>query len=465
MRPGINLLPYQIEGKQFLLEKGSALLGDEVGLGKTIQSLAVVDHHLHHDASVTTLIFCPSILKYQWRTEILKFLDVKEDDIVVIEGTAKKRKEQWSSKAKFYIANYELIQRDFKLIDQRAYTFIIADEATRLSNPFSNTVAGAVVPHSRPKRRVGGIKALRSVHRLALTGTPVSNSAQDVWSILDWVQPKCLGNYWSFINKYCVKNFWGAITASKNVDLLAQLIEPHIIRRLKVDVLPQLPDKIMADVSFELSDDEQKLYDQIKKDLLFEIQDIDISKILNPVNLSMTLPKMMALRRLANGMELVGTKQKSSKLEALKELMSQLGDKKVIIFTEFSDMADILYREFLDKRPLVISGEVNDPGIRAKTIDTFNTDPNFNLLVMTSAGQFGLNIQSASVVIHYDQPWSLAKLVQREGRAHRMGQKESVLVYNLLGRKTIDEYIAKKLLSKKDLSSRLLLEDIMEMLE
>ena len=129
--------------------------------------------------------------------------------------------------------------------------------------------------------------------------------------------------------------------------------------------------------------------------------------------------------------------------------------KKVIIFSEFSEMCKILNRELKRWNPLMIIGEISSEG-RKKVVEEFKTDPEKNLLIMSSAGAFGLNLQVASVIIHYDQPWSLSKMQQRDGRAHRIGQKDSVLVYNLLAKGTVDYYVKKVIHGKAELSNKIL---------
>ena len=157
-------------------------------------------------------------------------------------------------------------------------------------------------------------------------------------------------------------------------------------------------------------------------------------------------------------------------MEILKELLAEAitDGKKAIIFTQFAEMADILKRELKEYSPLLISGKIKEK--YCDVVEKFNNVEDHKILIMTSAGQFGLNIQRASLVFHYDQEWSLAKMEQREGRAHRYGQKDTVLIYNLLARGTVDNYVKKILHGKRQLSDKILgdipitMKDIQEML-
>lgn len=446
----LPLFPYQKVGAAFLYKIGSGLLGDDVGLGKTIQSLAVAEKA----KTEKVLIFCPASVKWQWAGEIEKFIP-SDKRTVVIEGSVLQRRKLWNTDARFYIANYELLLRDYSLMT-RFWDLIIADEATKISNPQA--------------KQSRAIKKLRATCRIALTGTPVSNRANEIWSIIDFCVPGVMGNYYTFLQRYCLKNQWGGIFGYQNIEELQKKIKRYMIRRQKQDVLPELPLLISTDIPFELSAEEKKVYNNLKKEILFEIKKKDIAKIENPMTIQYTLVKMTRLRQLADSMELLGYNTKSSKLEVLKELLdSGLNNgRKAIVFTQFAEMADILERNLAKYKPLKISGKIKEK--YQDVIDRFNAGEENKILIVTSAGQYGLNIQRASMVFHYDCEWSLAKMKQRTGRAHRIGQKDAVLEYNLLAKGTVDYYVKKVLHAKARLSDEILgdtpigMADIREML-
>jgi SNF2 family DNA or RNA helicase len=434
----LPLFPYQKVGARFISTIGSGLIGDEPGMGKTVESLAVVED----SSAKSVLIFCPSAVKYQWAEEIKKFIPT-DNSVMVVDGAKEERIIQWRSGVRFFVANYELLLRDFLEMDTREWGCIIADEATKIANP-----------HAKQSR---AIKRLRARDRIALTGTPISNRAQEVWSIIDFCRSGAFGSYYDFMNRYCVKNQWGGVFGYQNTDELRAKLKRFMIRRTKKEVLPDLPEKIITDIPFLLCDTEKELYNKIKQEILFEIKEADIAKIENPMTIQMALVKMLRLRQLCDSLELLGESKTSSKLEVLKELMREAlegNDQKAIVFTQFAEMADILERELRDYKPLKISGKVSDD--YHNIVRKFNEIEDYRVLVMTSAGQFGLNIQRASVVFHYDQEWSLAKMEQREGRAHRIGQKNSVQVFNLLAKGSMDMYVRKVLRAKRSLSDQIL---------
>src|SRR3990167_3023384 len=261
-KTSLPLFPYQLKGAEFLHRIGSGLLGDEMGLGKSVQALAVCELA---DAK-KVLIFCPSSIKWQWKEEIEKFMP--DSSVVVIEGVPRERLTLWRGDYCFYVVNYELLLRDFALMNAFEWDIIIADEAHKISN--------ARAKQSRM------IKKLRGKRKIAMTGSPLSNRANEIWNLIDFCQPGVFGNYWVFIQRYCLKNKWGAIFGHQNVEELRDKLQKHMIRRLKVDVLPELPEKIIVDIPFNLSEEENKLYQNIKREILFEIDQQDISKLEHP---------------------------------------------------------------------------------------------------------------------------------------------------------------------------------------
>lgn len=327
----LPLFPYQKVGAAFLYQIGSGLMGDEVGLGKTIQALAVCEKV----NAGKVLIFCPASIKWQWAAEIEKFLypnGAPEGEIVVVEGNKRTRdlilqdqimirSENWKGKvnelrqsfgARFFIVNYELLLRNFDAMNCREWDIIIADEATKISNATA--------------KQAKAIKRLRAKRRIAMTGTPVSNRANEIWNIIDFCVPGALGNYYAFLQHYCLKNQWGGVFGYRNLEELQVKIKRYMIRRKKEEVLPDLPEKIITDIPIEMSEEEKIFYKRLKKEILFEIKHTDISKIDAPMTLQYTLVKLTRLRQVSDSMELLGENTKSSKLEALKEILAEFLD-------------------------------------------------------------------------------------------------------------------------------------------
>lgn len=434
---GLPMYLYQQVGAGFGCAVESGLLGDQPGLGKTIQSLAMTK--IRNAQKV--LIFCPMSMKKTWQEEIDKWLPGSTS--VIVGGTPKQREAQWGTDAQFYICNYHLLQRDLAPMRAVLWDFVIADEATTISNPKSATSKN--------------IKKIKAKHKIALTGTPLSNSAEDVWSIMDWAQPGLLGTFWQFQEEYCMKDKFGSITGYKNLSKLRDKIEPFMLRRLKKDVLHELPPKTYENVYVEFTDDERKLYNAIKEETM---EELEASGMFSQENLGSAMVKIVRLKQMTGTCELINGENQSSKLDALKELLEVVlsGDEKTIIFTSFREMAVILMRELAKWKPLLIAGGVS-PEERDANRLAFNEDEEHKILIMTSAGSMGLNLQRASSVIHYDMPWSIAMTEQREDRAHRHGQKRNVTIYRMIVQDSIDEYILKVLHKKKKVSDAVLGEE------
>ena len=457
-RTSLPLYEFQKKGSVWMTHMKRCLLADQPGLGKTIQTIAALsDSNL---APSNILVIANASNKYDpWENEIKKW---SSETPLIIGGKAEERSYQWASwkKYKWIVCNYELILRDYDLIKEIKWDAIVCDEAQRISNPSAKTTRA--------------IKSLHAEIRIALTGTPVSNSPVDIFSIMDWLHPGYLGNYKQFFADYVVEDNFGNVRAYKNLPKLFSLLEPFILRRTKEEVLDDFPSLTIQQISFDLSLEEQKIYAAIKTTIIDELGGY-IDKI-DPKTLALVPVKMLRLLQTIDHPKLIGEQFEgdSSKLKATKEhLVTILSDikmlstgqipikeytvdrDKLLIFTQFKMMAYLLQKELQNYSPLVITGDVLSED-RIKIIEQFNTDPQSRLMILTEAGSTGINLQAASYVINYDLPWSIAKLEQRIGRAHRIGQKKNVTVYNLIAKNTIDEYISSVLHKKKKISDDIL---------
>ncbi len=459
--PYLGTLPlydFQKTGAAFLRELPAALLADVPGLGKTLQVAAAFE-----DSNGQILVLVPASLKFNWKDELFKWLP--KDRSLVIHGTKQERAEQWSYAnkgmprgngriyPKWVIANYELLLHDFAQIAQRDHEWsaIVCDEADRIANPFAKTTKA--------------LKMIRSSKRIALTGTPVSNTPEDLFSIIDWLYPRFLGSFSQFQKKYCkLHPEYRRVIGYQNLELLRERVDPIMLRRLKEDVLKDFPPKTVEYVKFDLDKDERKLYEDVKKMILEEIRK---EAEFNTSTLGIVPVKMLRLKQCTDHPLLLGSGATSSKLQVLRDMLEPIikSGEKAIIFTQFAQMAEILaeaLKHFSELQfPMVITGGV-DAQERKKIVDVFNASANRHILILTEAGTYGLNLQSATYVFHYDAPWSVSKIEQREGRAHRVGQDKPVSVYHLVANRSIDEYVLKVLSGKRVMSNKLLGDDVEE---
>lgn len=437
----LPLYDFQRTGAAFLRSLEGALLADVPGLGKTLQTAAAFEN-----LKDPVLIFVPASLKFNWHDELKKWLP--KDKVLVIHGNKQERTELWfhakKRRAKWVIANYELLLHDFDLIPQdMPWGAIVCDEADRIANPFAQTTKA--------------LKKLPALKRVALSGTPISNTPEDLWSITDWLYPRYLGTYKQFREHYLeIHPQWNRVIGHKNLEHLRGKMEVIMLRRKKEDVLKDFPAKTVEHVHFELSKDERQIYDAVRKLILADIRKLTD---MDTRSLALVPVKMLRLKQATDHTALIDAAAEvpSSKLTTLKELLAPIvaSGEKAIVFTQFAEMSKLLELNLREINPLVIRGEV-DAKERKNIADRFQTDPQVKILIMTEAGAYGLNLQAATYVFHYDSPWSVAKIEQREGRAHRVGQEKPVTVYHLVARHTIDEYILKVLKGKQGMSDQVL---------
>ena len=447
----LPLYDFQKLGAKRMYQSSSLLLADVPGLGKTIQTIAALK------GSSKILILCPASLKFSWAKEIEKWtpeLGPGSVTVNVINGDKEIRRRQWGAwqvnvGPTWTIANYELLYHDYDEIKACGqWDAIVCDEATRISNPRAVSVRA--------------LKTLACHKRVALTGTPISNSPIDLWAILDWLRPGSLGNYSWFVERFAITDGFRNITGFKNLKEFADLAEPWVLRRTKEEVFKDFPKKTIELIEFPLKAGEQAIYDKIRQGLAHEIA---ATLTVSTETIGIIPVKMLRLKQVTDHVKLVAegeqfTFMDSAKFETCVDLVEPIvkSGEKVIIFSQFAEMAKIL----AGKLPVppgvaihLIHGETPVPD-RQAAVDAFNAHPGGAVMIMTEAGAYGLNLQSASYVIHYDQPWSVAKLMQREDRAHRIGQTKPVTVYNLIAKNTIDEYVAKTLHKKQGVSVELL---------
>ncbi len=440
----LPLFDFQKTGAAFIKHMPYSLLADVPGLGKSIQTQAAFE-----DVDGPHLVICPASLKYSWESEIKKWQP--ETKIIIIDGNKEKRLNQWmwarSGNFKYVIANYELLIHDFDEIVKIIWPSITCDEATRISNPEAKTVKN--------------LKQIKTLKRVALTGTPISNKPDDIWSIIDWMIPGYLGSYFQFRSKYCVlEEDWARgrefkrISGYQNLPQLSNKVGRFMLRRTKEEVFTDFPAKVVEDVKFLLSDNERKLYQGIKNQIIEEINKLSD---LDTRSLSIIPVKMLRLKQCTGHLSLVDGDAESSKMKLLRDMLEPIiaSGEKVIIFTQFVEMLNLLAVELKDMNPITIYGDV-DSEERMIRVKQFNDSPKAGVIIMSDAGAYGLNLQSASYVFHYDLPWSVAKMQQREDRAHRYGQTKTVTVYNLIAKDSIDEYVADMLHRKRKVSADIL---------
>ena len=404
-----RLYPYQAEGALFAARAGRALLGDEMGLGKTVQAIAAAELMARHFGVQRVLVVCPTSLKHQWKAEFSRFADRSAQ---VIHGLRAQRQAQYAEDTFCRIVNYEMLARDADLIDAWAPELVIADEAQRIKN--WNTVAARA------------LKRIASPYALVLTGTPLENRLEELISIVQFVDQHRLGPTWRMLDEHQLRDDAGRVIGYRALDRIQQTLAPVMLRRRKAEVLTQLPERTDNTVFVELADEQRGPYEEQRTALarllakIHYLTDLDRKRILACVVNLRTICDSTFLHDRATHV--------SPKLDEFAELLPELVGgadvHKVVVFSQWETMifeaARVLDR--LGVGYAVLHGGLSGKDRKA-ALEKFLTDPACAAFLSTDAGGTGLNLQAADTVVNMELPWNPAKLEQRIGRVHRMGQR------------------------------------------
>jgi ERCC4-related helicase len=433
----IELLPYQLEGVAFAAGAGRAILADDMGLGKTIQGVGMAELLAREAGIGKVLVVCPASLKSQWRSEIHRFCD---RSVQLVAGSAAERVAQYDNESFFTVCNYEQVLRDILAIERVRWDLIILDEGQRIKNWESKTA------------RV--VKGLKSNFALALSGTPLENRLDDLYSVVQFVDDRRLPPAFRFFHRHRVVDENGKVLGYKNLDQLRANLRPILLRRTRASVLQQLPARTTEIVRIPPTGEQVELHNAHMR----TVSMITRKPYISEMDLLRLQKALLMCRMAADGTHLVDkqTPGYSSKLEYLAELLDGLFDeagRKALLFSEWTTMLDLI-EPLLAKRKLDyvrLDGSVPQKK-RQQLVNRFRDDPRCRLFITTNAGSTGLNLQAANTVINVDLPWNPAVLEQRVARAHRMGQQQPVQVYVLVTEETIEESLLATLSAKHDLA-------------
>ncbi|MBC2712293.1 MAG: DEAD/DEAH box helicase [Desulfosarcina sp.] len=432
-----ELLPYQLDGIAFAVGVGRAILADDMGLGKTIQGIGVAELLSCHAPVTKVLVVCPASLKSQWRLEIQRFSN-RSCNLVL--GTAEQRAQQYGGDDFFCVCNYEQVLRDVLSIERVRWDLIILDEGQRIKNWEAKT------------SRV--IKALKSPFALVLTGTPLENRIDDLFSVVEFIDDRRLGPAFRFFNRHKVVDEKGKLLGYKNLDQLRERLKPLLLRRTRQEVMKDLPPRSTEVLRIPPTEEQLELNNTHAR----IVQTIISKKYLTEMDLIRLQKALLMCRMSANSTFLVDKQPPgySSKLEELDLLLEQLmgeAGRKIVLFSEWTTMLNLI-EPLLEKHKLDyvrLDGSVPQKK-RQGLMHQFQNDPACKLFITTNAGSTGLNLQAADTVINVDLPWNPAVLEQRIGRAHRMGQKRPVQVFLLVTKDTLEENLLATLSAKHELS-------------
>jgi len=442
-----RLYPYQEDGALHLAFGRRAMLADDMGLGKTVQAIAATALLKEFRDIRCTLVVCPASLKHQWAREIRRFTSIP---VSVVEGSLKTRRQLYREPVFFMVLNYEIVLRDLEEIEHLRPDLIILDEAQRIKNWRTKTATA--------------VKRLRSRHAFVLTGTPLENRIDELYSIFQFIDARILGPLWHFNDRFyqLEKRPTGTykVLGYKNLDELRATVAPCTLRRTREQVLQDLPERVENNFFVEMTVPQTRAYNEFRESVA-KLAAIARRRPLTPKERKILLNCLVKMRLICNALALHDKEIPAQDHEKTAPKLRELGQilteqiaengRKAIIFSQWSGMLRLIEPvvQRLDLGYVKLTGDV--PTIkRGDLIQRFFNDPDCRVFLSTDAGGLGLNLQAASLVVNLDLPWNPAVLEQRIARAHRHGQRNSVQVINLVAQGTIEERMLDTLAAKRD---------------
>lgn len=422
------------------------ILADDMGLGKTLQVIAyLLSEYLEtpEEGHKPVLVVCPASLVFNWSSEFERFAPSLPTKMVV--GTAEQRREilETAQGGEILLTSYDLLKRDIACYRDKHFSCQIIDEAQYIKN-HNTQVAKAV-------------KEIQAGFKLALTGTPIENRLSELWSIFDYLMPGFLYSYQHFKKEYEMPIVQGQEEAP--LARLRKMIRPFVLRRLKKDVLKDLPDKLEENMYVRLEGEQQELYDAHVQRLLLMLNkhsDAEFKK-----NKIQVLAELTKLRQICcdPGLLYEDYTGESAKTRLCVDMIKNAvsGGHKLLVFSQFTTMLSHLC-QCLDREGIayhILTGSTSKEQ-RRNLVDAFQRDDTPVFCISLKAGGTGLNLTAADMVLHYDPWWNLAVQNQATDRAHRIGQSNVVNVYKLIAKGTIEEKIIKLQDKKKELAEQLL---------
>jgi superfamily II DNA or RNA helicase len=434
-----KLLPYQTTGVLFAACRGRVVLADDMGLGKTVQALAAVELLRRRKGIERVLVIAPASVKYQWKTEIEKFTELPAQ---VIDGLLRRRQELYASPMFFTLSSYELVLKDVRYMHELKPDLIILDEAQRIRNWATATART--------------IKQLKSRYAFVLTGTPLENKLEELFSVVEFVDGRRLGPAFRFLHEHRMEDENGHLLGYRGLDRIHSQLAPILLRRTRAEVLKDLPPRTDQVFRVPLTPKQAEPYYEQSDILAALMRKWERQGWLSEIDQKRILCCIQNMRMLCNSTFLYDKQtHHSPKLQEFREILRELAieeNRKVVVFSEYERMTYLAGEEL---RKLGIGFVSLHGGVpsrqRGALIEKFRADPACKVFLSTDAGGVGLNLQAASAVVNFEPPWNPARLEQRIGRVHRLGQSRPVHVIHMLTSESIEERVWETLRLKKSL--------------
>jgi len=433
------LFPYQMRGALFAASRGRVVLADDMGLGKTVQAIAAAELLRRRRGIGKVLVVAPASVKYQWKTEIERFSDLPAQ---VIDGPRPQRNKLYGQPTFFNLVNYELVLRDLEPIQRMGPELIILDEAQRIRN-WATATARAV-------------KRLKSRYAFVLTGTPLENKLEELYSVVEFVDGRLLGPVFRFLREHVETDGKGKLIGYRGLGRIQKRLKPVLLRRKREEILRQLPERTDQIFRVPLTQQQAAPYWEQSDILARLMHKWKRQGWLSELDLRRITCCIQNMRMLCNSTFLFDKETNHSpKLKEFREIIRELAveeGRKVVVFSEYERMTRLAGDELNKLGIGFVSLHGGVPSRKRGTlIKQFHEDPGCLVFLSTDAGGVGLNLQAASAVINFEPPWNPARLEQRIGRVHRMGQLRPVQVIHMLTEDSIEERVWETLRLKKAL--------------
>jgi len=429
---GFKTRPYgkfQVRGFNALVTRRHLLLADDTGLGKTAMTIYALEALKKAENISHGLVICKASLIYNWAEEIQIHSDLKAVPIIGTKSQRQKIYEYLLSDNTWTVAiiSYETFKADLDILKRfskrKSFDFCVLDEAQKIKNPHSKI---GIAIHEIPFK-----------YKYALTATPMPNNLLEIYNYAKWFGYN-VGNYYQFRNFYGIMGGYNnkEVIGYKNMRALTNLLKSIMLRRLKKDKLKELPDISFKVIKVEMGREQQKYYDAVKNEI---VEILRTTKITNAT----ALAKLTRLQQVTDYPPLIGASAPSAKLAALDELVESMieSKEKVIIFSKFRSIVEMLEQRYKKYNPAVIHGEI-DAKERQNQVKKFQNDKSCWVFIGSSpACREGITLTAATNVIFFDLEWTPADVEQAYSRAYRIGQKNAVNVYFLITKNSIDEHV------------------------
>ncbi len=430
--------PYQQKGADFFAMRGGAANFDEPGLGKTVQAI------IGAKDKFPCLVISNNTNKYFWKSEEVDWGEYDINRIHVFETTDRRDMNMFKRPdIDVYIIHWEALRFVEKELLKVKWRCVIVDEAHRMKN--------------RKTQQSKILRKMRPEHRYVLTATPIINRPDELWALLNFLFPKKYTSYWKFFHEHIlavprithgnvIRGY--DIIGVRDSAALRDELRPFVIRRLKKNVQPELPPKVYTTIEVELAPEQRKAYNEMREEFITWLGDKDIPD--TEIAASTVLTQMIRLRQITTGLFLLDpdTKARSAKVDAILELISDIGDRSVVIFVQFVESAYVLQRgiQKMHINVAVITGRVRSAIERERIRLDFQAKKIQVLIITLNTGKESITLTAADTMIFMDRPWSPLHLESAEDRIHRQTQEADTVFYiSIVARDTLDSHIDKVL--------------------